>query len=58
MNRRVVPPDDGILIVAEVPPEAKNVAVVGRGRSYIRYVQYGRALNELLGIGGRSVGHL
>jgi hypothetical protein len=58
MDRRVVSPDDRILLVAEVPRETKDVAVVGGGRLYIGYVQYGSALNELLGIRGRPIGHL
>src|SRR6266516_6293164 len=50
MDRRVVSPDDRILLVAKVPIEAKDVAIVSRGRLYIGNVQYGSALNELLGM--------
>ena len=50
VDRRVVSPDDRILLVAEVPLEAKDVAVVSRCRLYIGNVQYGSALNELLGV--------
>ena len=50
VDRRVVSPDDRILLVAEVPLEAKDVAVEGRGHLYVGYVQNGSALNELLGV--------
>jgi hypothetical protein len=50
VDRRVVSPDDRILLVTEVPLEAEDVAKVSRGRLYIGYVQHGSALNELLGV--------
>jgi hypothetical protein len=56
VNGGVVPPDDAVVLVAEVPGEAEDVAVVGGACFCVRDVENRSALNELSRVGGRARG--
>jgi hypothetical protein len=50
VDRGVITPHNGIIIISKVGNETQNLAVVTNGRSGVWNMQHGCALNELRGI--------